>query len=437
MDLSSELDQQYRKLLSGGIEAEAAISEIIRISSMSSIAIDSAKAAVILKEAKYLDDSAKVLDEAMTRYPKDSRLVLERSLVHKLKGELECSDRILFKGLMSCPEPNLILREAIMRVASGRFCLHEYIKSDAACGVAAAALRVKDEYLKNASIYVLQSCGRISKTVEHLQNNPPITPDEMHKVLISAVDKKSPFCFLRLGDGEGAILQALQNNIYGPFSQRNGERFESRWFGSSSNEVHKKVMSVASELESRVSEADIVGIPQYSWIARMLRDKQMPAVFNAIEASDVAIRAGISKTADVGVCLAMEQRGLLLDVVRHAGKVDLITSRRDLGAALSDAVGVAVGTTYLIPPPSSDPGSRDGELSRGDHLFGRFDELRGSLDVAAGSVVLIAAGFLGKIYALDIKRQGGIAIDIGHVADRWVGYESRPESKGPNISLRK
>jgi hypothetical protein len=38
---------------------------------------------------------------------------------------------------------------------------------------------------------------------------------------------------------------------------------------------------------------------------------------------------------------------------------------------------------------------------------------------------LVAAGILGKIYCDVIRAAGGVAVDIGHVADLWAGRETR------------
>lgn len=44
----------------------------------------------------------------------------------------------------------------------------------------------------------------------------------------------------------------------------------------------------------------------------------------------------------------------------------------------------------------------------------------------AGRVFLVAGGILGKFYAHVIRRHGGIAVDVGSVADAWVRKPTRP-----------
>jgi hypothetical protein len=45
--------------------------------------------------------------------------------------------------------------------------------------------------------------------------------------------------------------------------------------------------------------------------------------------------------------------------------------------------------------------------------------------VRAGELYLVAAGIVGKIYCDMIKSLGGVAIDIGSVADLWMDVPSR------------
>ncbi|MDY6885713.1 MAG: hypothetical protein SWL02_18320 [Pseudomonadota bacterium] len=46
-----------------------------------------------------------------------------------------------------------------------------------------------------------------------------------------------------------------------------------------------------------------------------------------------------------------------------------------------------------------------------------------------GHVYLVGAGILGKVYCHQIKKSGGIALDVGSVPDVWVGKPSREYQK--------
>jgi len=42
-----------------------------------------------------------------------------------------------------------------------------------------------------------------------------------------------------------------------------------------------------------------------------------------------------------------------------------------------------------------------------------------------GAVFLVAGGLLGKLYCARVRQLGGIALDIGAIADAWMGYNTR------------
>ena len=50
--------------------------------------------------------------------------------------------------------------------------------------------------------------------------------------------------------------------------------------------------------------------------------------------------------------------------------------------------------------------------------------------------IVVGAGALGKGYCNEIKRQGGIAIDLGSRFDHWLGYQTRDIVLRPETSDR-
>lgn len=56
-----------------------------------------------------------------------------------------------------------------------------------------------------------------------------------------------------------------------------------------------------------------------------------------------------------------------------------------------------------------------------------YDRVQRTINVPQhGRLVLIGAGIPGKAYAATIKRQGGIALDLGGLLDAWDGRATRP-----------
>ena len=96
-----------------------------------------------------------------------------------------------------------------------------------------------------------------------------------------------------------------------------------------------------------------------------------------------------------------------------------------LQSALADR-GVQVAETILIPPAASDLAHTGYSMGR-SHLHHAYGEVMSELRmVPRNHPMLVSAGFLGKLYCLEIKRLGGIAIDVGSLTDLWLGHMTRP-----------
>jgi hypothetical protein len=54
-----------------------------------------------------------------------------------------------------------------------------------------------------------------------------------------------------------------------------------------------------------------------------------------------------------------------------------------------------------------------------------FEAVCDAIDPLPGEIYLVGAGILGKIFCNIIKERGGIALDIGSMADYWLGHETR------------
>jgi hypothetical protein len=103
-----------------------------------------------------------------------------------------------------------------------------------------------------------------------------------------------------------------------------------------------------------------------------------------------------------------------------------IGPHRGLAAQLAVRFDIASHHTYTVPGEMRLP-DHAGRNQADRHFPGRFRELMAGIEVPYhGAVFLVAAGLLGKIYCHRIKALGGIAIDIGSVADAWLGYNTRP-----------
>lgn len=111
-------------------------------------------------------------------------------------------------------------------------------------------------------------------------------------------------------------------------------------------------------------------------------------------------------------------------ILRRIDSCSVITCHAVLPARLTADFGIGTRRTYLVSPEAKWAGafSRAGSDR---HFPDQFERLRRELEVAPGDLYLVAAGVLGKIYCHWVKAAGGIAIDIGSLADHWCGHRTR------------
>jgi hypothetical protein len=110
------------------------------------------------------------------------------------------------------------------------------------------------------------------------------------------------------------------------------------------------------------------------------------------------------------------------EILQGTSKLGLIGCYPELPDRIRAAFGVGDVMFFPIPNQISNTGRRPPL----PHYPDIFDRVMESLStIAPGQVVLVAAGMLGKIYCNRIKQCGGIALDIGSVADVWVGRRAR------------
>ncbi len=108
-----------------------------------------------------------------------------------------------------------------------------------------------------------------------------------------------------------------------------------------------------------------------------------------------------------------------------------VVSCHDLSPFLAEQFGVAVRRWHLIPAQKKHLDMFGHEETQADDRFYPkiFNRIMAELAPEPGEVYVIAAGVLGKFMCDLIRAKGGIALDIGSLADYWMGYSTREYGK--------
>ncbi len=271
----------------------------------------------------------------------------------------------------------------------------------------------------------------VGETLRALEGLPFVTAEAIHDRTLRAVERREPFCVLRLGDGEGPFLRTRHvqpaNRL---LFERHRTFFTRRWFNDPALALNEAFLEVGRELCRRLAEADVIGIPDAAWLRHEIGLRNLQTIVNCLEVARGAIELAAGATGcrftTTSAALDLEYRGLIGDVMKAASRLVLVTSHPNLADAIGARYGVVAARVIPIPPAQSDLGVT-GYRSTERHFQDAFERVRSALrEVDPGTLVLVAAGFLGKIYCLEAKRNGCIAIDVGSLADLWMGFMTRP-----------
>ena len=117
------------------------------------------------------------------------------------------------------------------------------------------------------------------------------------------------------------------------------------------------------------------------------------------------------------------------DIMDAAQAVIVITGRAQLEPHFKTRLETRLRSFIAVPPQSYRPSSDDDTHYR--KTFPRvLDALRADL---RGTLVLVGAGLLGKIYCDAARNSGAVALDFGSGFDILAGVSTRPVHSKVNI----
>jgi hypothetical protein len=241
---------------------------------------------------------------------------------------------------------------------------------------------------------------------------------------------------IRLGDGEGLYLQvsiadeAEFSNLY----DRGRAEFHKIWYSGTELMSDPDFITEIYRVERAYRNADCLSLLNRVGINNeylMGSTRGVPAMNNLTR---FLRKMRLEPQSPRMLCVANINRDMLLSgelakLLQDRRFVGVVSCYDDLPSRLMRSFGV--GSSELIKTYgehlarlSMDRAGQETGAGRRfleSHLAicERFTTVR------AGELYLVAAGIFGKIYCDLIKRRGGIALDIGSVADIWMGVGTR------------
>ena len=252
--------------------------------------------------------------------------------------------------------------------------------------------------------------------------------------IIDALDSGRPFALIRLGDGEGSCIglgredEARFPHLY----RQNRSELNSMWFGQEFCPEESGFTALSRKIVAVSMKSDVVGIPYEGWISheyKIASLRGIPSLVNILRAFDA-----LSKQLEWGPALCsqlthmdLHRTGQLERIVRHARRVSVISCLPELPELLRRSFELEEVALYRIPGEKGSAAALGIDAVAGSHYPDLFAKTQRDLErTHDGRLVLVAGGILGKFYAETVKAFGGVALDIGSVADGWACKMTRP-----------
>ncbi|MDP8916156.1 MAG: hypothetical protein M3M95_02920, partial [Pseudomonadota bacterium] len=247
----------------------------------------------------------------------------------------------------------------------------------------------------------------------------------------AAIAERRPFALIRLGDGEGAFAEigpedeARYARLYG-WMRQDWVRF---LFGPGFDPEATGYSALTRTLMETAAEADVLGVPYPNWINHeyaISSVRGLPCTLNIHRWLLAHPPERAPMLCDQIVHIVLHNRGLIEPILRRAGRLTVISCLTGLCGLIQRRFGLDEVEFMAVPREYTAPHLRDAEHVDGAPFPEVYNAVMERLARPhAGRVFIIAAGTLGKFYAMQIKRHGGIALDLGSLVDGWMRLPSR------------
>ena len=199
------------------------------------------------------------------------------------------------------------------------------------------------------------------------------------------------------------------------------------WVGKeASTKPSDTYLSQLLKINNAIDNADICAIPYPSWVDH---EFSIASICGIVSLSSLALYR-YKKTqllCDQRIHVSLWRSGLLPRLLNKCPEIGLVSCHHSLAKVLAKKYNIEHIEYYFVTGEVGHAKSLPPGATLGVHYPQQFNYIMDSISRPLnGKIFLIAAGILGKFYCQRVKESGGVAIDIGSVADALCGYKTRP-----------
>ncbi|MBV9571802.1 MAG: tetratricopeptide repeat protein [Alphaproteobacteria bacterium] len=246
--------------------------------------------------------------------------------------------------------------------------------------------------------------------------------------------KGTPFSLIRLGDGEANAFQS--GSSIAAQSDADAAEREKVWWGRALEPAER--LRLAARVEQAAWEADAIGFPTREWLLRDIRldsgagfaaTKSGRGLLVIAEALERQCRAG-SLAGKVFTSAHLPQDlhrwNLYGELFDGVDEIVLVSCHPRLHDELRHRFGTITVKHVLMPPGDSMRETEHRALTDDELPTRDLDRALNELgDWPKGRLVLVGAGYAGKVIIHHARQRGGIALDLGSIFDHWIGVHTR------------
>ncbi|WP_236728824.1 hypothetical protein [Methylobacterium sp. WSM2598] len=264
-----------------------------------------------------------------------------------------------------------------------------------------------------------------------------VGPQDVVEEAARCLDAEAPYLVLRLGDGEAAYITLGSDDeaTYPDLYSQNREALAEVWFRDTAFAHDPRLPEMLGSFDAALAEADCLGVCSRH-VARELHAKatgrSLIWAINPLRKLAQLAELDPASTPHRTLCdpymhFVLASSGGLARLIEGRAQVGIVTCHADLATALQHHYRIGHVELIQVPGEKSHGAVLGAEIIAGRHWPDRYDAVRALLRHGnrRGQLWLLAAGFLGKIYGGDLRRSGAVVIDIGSIADLWMGKATR------------
>lgn len=251
-----------------------------------------------------------------------------------------------------------------------------------------------------------------------------LPPDVFGAEMAKRVKANKPFSMMRFGDGEYVVCKARTGDAS---IDEMRDRFR-RWFPID-HLTNEDMLSISRRIITAFQECDLLGIP--CWKEAYSYPKWM-GLERFLE------KCNMSKKRTFyfyDIFTVWRKTQFFWKILGKRDHLYVIASR-DVSAGLRGRFGINNVHQILLQPERFLFKGKDAGLQKfvdawkGPRQYPEmYDRVMGWIaeqEPLEGKLFLVGAGGLGKIYCGEIRRRGGMVLDLGAMFDGWAGLITRP-----------